>query len=136
MRFYLLPFILLFSLSSLAEYRAFRLKISKRPPTISSPAAAMPSSTSEAQGALGENTPPSTDAGASREIISTLDPDQYRGYYTVKDDEVITYTETWMCPGRTGHFKDICPAPSSRTPASESTPETQPATSSETPASP
>ena len=124
MRPYLLPFILLFSVSAFAEYRAFRLKISKKPPTVET-----------AAGALGETAAPAVDAGASREVISNLDPDQYRGYYPVKDDEVITYTETWMCPGRTSHFKETCPAPE-RTPASAPSPETLPPTSSEAPTSP
>lgn len=124
MRLYLLPVILMFSLSAFAEYRAFRLKISKRPPTVETPA-----------GALGETAAPAADAGASREVISNLDPDQYRGYYPIKDDEVITYTETWMCRGRTSHYKETCPPPQ-RTPAATTPADTLPATSSETPSSP
>ncbi len=124
MRFRLLPFILLFSVSAFAEYRAYLLKISKKPPTVETPA-----------GALGETAPPAAEAAPSREVISNLDPDQYRGYYPVKDDEVITYTETWMCPGRTSHFKETCPPPQ-RNPASAPADGTLLPTSSEPATSP
>lgn len=124
MRPYVLPLILLFSVSAFAEYRAYLLKISKKPPAVETPA-----------GALGETAPPAVDVGASREVISNLDPDQYRGYYPIKDDEVVTYTETWMCPGRTSHFKETCPPPQ-RTPASAPTDATLPPTSSDTATSP
>lgn len=112
MRISLMSLLLLLSFSAFAEYRAYLLQISKK------------AAPTEAPAALGE-TPPLT----SRQVISTLDPDQYRGYHPVKDDEIVTYTDTWMCPGRTGHFKEICPAPQ-RTPASV------PATSSETATAP
>lgn len=80
----------LFSLlasSAHAEYRVFVLKISKRAP-----------------------------ASDSRLVTSTLDPEQYRGYYPVALDEDITYIETWRCYGRTDNFKDFCPNPKAQNP--------------------
>lgn len=50
-----------------------------------------------------------------RFVESTLDPVQYRGYHLVAEDEVITYTDTWRCRGRTDH-RPHCPNP--RDPAS------------------
>ncbi|MEZ0393180.1 MAG: hypothetical protein ACAH59_13245 [Pseudobdellovibrionaceae bacterium] len=86
----LLPLFLLLSQSAPAEYRAFRLQISN------------------------------ADGSESREEISTLDPDQYRGYHTAKQGERIVYTATWMCRGRTSDLP-ICPNP--RELASTETPE-------------
>lgn len=84
-------FVFLFSLflgltPALAEYRAFELKISKR----------------DAQG--------KPDPEKFRLVLSTLDPLQYYGYYIVREDEVVQYTRTWMCRGRTDE-KPICPDP-------------------------
>lgn len=78
--------------SAQAEYRVFVLKITKRAPA-SAPGA-----------------PPAA-APDSRLVTSTLDPEQYRGYYPVALDEDITYIETWRCYGRTDNFKDFCPNP-------------------------
>lgn len=47
-----------------------------------------------------------------RSISSNLDPDQYRDFYLLHPGESITYTETWMCPGRTSDFKPTCKSPS------------------------
>jgi len=41
---------------------------------------------------------------------STLDPDQYRGYYNVPPTLSVTYTQTWMCFGNTSH-QDYCKSP-------------------------
>jgi hypothetical protein len=49
--------------------------------------------------------------GQERVVLSTLDPNQYRGYYPVKPDEKITYRQTWRCRGNTSGFKPICPKP-------------------------
>lgn len=46
-----------------------------------------------------------------REVVSNLDPRQYRDLFPVKDDERVTYSDTWMCRGRTHGFKPICPRP-------------------------
>lgn len=64
-----------------AEYRAFVLKIQAADGTI------------------------------AQEVISTLYPDQYQGYYPILPGHTIFYSETWKCPGRTGDFQPICPNP-------------------------
>lgn len=97
---------------SRAEYRVFRLKIEKRAPAsapVADPAAN-----------------PAADPAASpaRFVDSTLDPDQYRGYFPVGEDEVVTYADTWRCRGRTDN-KPHCPNP--RDAASVEGPETVPA---------
>jgi len=43
-------------------------------------------------------------------IKSTLDPEQYRGYYPVPDGATVTYVETWRCFGRTG-LQPMCDNP-------------------------
>ena len=73
-----------------AEYRVFLLKISQR----------------ESGNPTGEET-------NSRLLTSTLDPVQYRGYYTVKENEVISYVDTWMCKGRT-NSRPLCENPRSK----------------------
>lgn len=40
-----------------------------------------------------------------------LDPEQYRGYFPVKPNQKVQYTDTWLCPGRTSHHKPFCPNP-------------------------
>ena len=89
---------MLFSISAFAEYRAFNLKITD------------------------------TSNNQERFIQSNLDPIQYQGYNSLKPTEIITYTESWMCPGRTGDFMKICDNPavnqkpeSERLPASDKT---------------
>jgi hypothetical protein len=90
--------ILIFSLPAGAEYRAFLLQI---------------------KGAGGN---------VERTFKSSLDPDQYQGFFPLEQGENITYIDTWMCQGRTGNFQPICPSPhatvedSARLPASVSGP--------------
>lgn len=48
--------------------------------------------------------------GQERVVISTLDPNQYRGYYPVKYTESVTYRATWMCWGNTAG-KPVCARP-------------------------
>lgn len=55
-----------------------------------------------------------------RLVDSTLDPIQYPYYYPVQKDEIVQYTDTWRCYGRTGDFKEPCPNP--RAPASTDSP--------------
>lgn len=81
-----------------AEYRVFLLKISKK----------------------SEDPNMATDF---RQVESTLDPDQYRYYYPVAADEIVTYTDTWRCYGRTDQFKPHCPNPKAQI-APEEKPET------------
>lgn len=95
MRAVLLVLILLPSIS-VAEYRAFQLRIEK----VNNPA-------------------------ESREILATLDPLQYPGYYSVKEDEKISYVRTWMCFGRT-NGKAICPDPEAPKAAGDPATETAP----------
>lgn len=76
-----LSLMLISSTTVLAEYRAFELKISKK-----------------------------QDPAQFRLVISTLDPFQYAGYHIVREDELVQYTRTWICPGRTNDLP-ICPDP-------------------------
>lgn len=80
-----------------AEYRVFQLRITKI-------AAQKPAETPAAAPAV-ENT-----ATSFREVLSTLDPEQYRGYYQVAPDEEVKYVATWRCYGRT-NGRDLCPNP-------------------------
>ena len=87
--FLLFPFLLLFSLTGQAEYRLFVLEISK------------PNED--------KTQPPIT-----RTVQSSLDPEQYRGYYPVAADETIRYVQTWKCKGPTYGDQDFCPNPSQK----------------------
>lgn len=90
-------FILALSISSAwAEYRVFDLRIEKRSPA-------------------GE-------VLATRETLSVLDPTQYRAYHPVASDEVVMYTRTWRCRGRTSDFKPLCPAPENKPAATDQGP--------------
>ncbi len=46
-----------------------------------------------------------------RQMLSTLDPEQYRTLYPLGPDESITYVQTWRCFGRTDSFRTICSKP-------------------------
>ena len=72
---------LLISVSVRAEYRVFELVITN------------------------------TQTKAERNVISSLDPFQYPGYYDLRQDEVVLYTDTWMCYGDTSYHKQYCPKP-------------------------
>ncbi|MEQ1722357.1 MAG: hypothetical protein ABL930_04220 [Pseudobdellovibrio sp.] len=72
---------LLLSLPSLAEYRVFTLHFID----------------SKSQ--------------ATRQVETTLDPEQYRSLYPLKNSEEITYIETWWCKGNTSHLKAHCDNP-------------------------
>lgn len=95
-------------MNSKAEYRVFQLRIFK-----------VPSAQSAAQETTKGSTPADTkpaesekqSAGLSfRDELSTLDPEQYRGYHPVGPDEVVKYVATWRCYGRT-NGRDLCPNP-------------------------
>jgi len=75
--------VIFFSLSSLAEYRAYQLLISN-----------------------GE-------AGKSKVVVSTFDQIQYREYYPVDPGDLVEYQNSWMCNGRTDKFTAICANPQS-----------------------
>lgn len=49
--------------------------------------------------------------GQERIVISTLDPQQYRGYYPVSSEETVTYKSTWKCYGSSPHLTPICSNP-------------------------
>jgi hypothetical protein len=66
--------------SAFAEYRAFLLEIK------------------------------SADGQSTRTVKSNLDPLQYPAFYPLKTGETISYTDTWMCEGRTGG-KPLCKSP-------------------------
>jgi len=84
MRFFL--FVTLSFNFCFAEYRAFQLQITKQ-----------------------------TDKGPEviKTFISTLDPDQYKDFHLLNEQEQITYIDTWMCQGRTDQYTPICPPPRS-----------------------
>jgi hypothetical protein len=57
-----------------------------------------------------------------RTVLSTLDPIQYPRYYPVLATEVVSYTQTWRCYGRTGDFQPYCPNPKAQSPAPSANP--------------
>jgi hypothetical protein len=48
---------------------------------------------------------------ATRQIQSTLDPEQYRTLYPLNSDEIIAYVDTWRCKGRTDWLQPHCENP-------------------------
>lgn len=54
-----------------------------------------------------------------RLVDSTLDPIQYPSYYAVAKDEIVEYTDTWRCFGRTGGGQPPCPNPKPKAPIDE-----------------
>lgn len=48
-------------------------------------------------------------AGKEKVVISTLDPEQYKGYHPLNAGETITYRATWMCRGNTSGRQKVCP---------------------------
>lgn len=54
-----------------------------------------------------------------RTVKSTLDPEQYKTLYPVHPDEVVTYTNTWLCRGSTAGLQGLCEAPLSPEPDSK-----------------
>jgi hypothetical protein len=73
-------FVLFISLPAFAEYRAYELVITN------------------------------SVTGQEKVVLSSLDPDQYRGYHPLSPNEAIAYRDTWMCRGNTSE-KAICPKP-------------------------
>ncbi len=51
------------------------------------------------------------ETNSKRSIASTLDPDQYPGYYPVEKNEVVVMKNTWICYGDTSKAEKICPNP-------------------------
>lgn len=89
-------FVFLLSLNAFAEYRVFTLMITN------------------------------TKTGENRQFDSTLDPEQYLTFFTLKPDETISYTQTWRCKGRTSDFKAHCAQPEKREPAQAAATPTEP----------
>jgi hypothetical protein len=81
MPYFILLMVILFSEFSQAEYRVFTLKITNSKTQV------------------------------SRTIKSTLDPEQYKSYYPLNNDEQISYVKTWRCRGSTRDFQALCEAP-------------------------
>lgn len=48
---------------------------------------------------------------STKQIETTLDPEQFIGFYPLANDEQISYIETWRCSGRTDSFKPHCNNP-------------------------
>lgn len=48
---------------------------------------------------------------ATRQIQSTLDPQQYKTLYPLNSDEIIAYVDTWRCRGRTDWLQTHCENP-------------------------
>lgn len=92
--FLFLCLILSLPFSAAAEYRAFVLEIKN------------------------------SDGDVIKTFQSSLDPDQYQGFYPLKNGETIIYTDTWMCFGRTENYQPICTSPHdlSRAPATAAAP--------------
>ena len=65
-----------------------------------------------------------TETGTERRVVSTLDHLEYRGYYPVGRTEVVEYSSSWRCRGRTGNFRKICANPAN--PGSEPKPNSAP----------
>jgi hypothetical protein len=53
----------------------------------------------------------------TRQIQTTLDPEQYITLYPLNEGENISYVDTWMCKGRTDFFKPHCDKPIKLKPA-------------------
>lgn len=47
----------------------------------------------------------------SHMVISTLNPVSYLAYHGGKSLINIDLMRTWMCPGHTGHRKEVCKSP-------------------------
>lgn len=73
--------IFVFALNSQSEYRAYTHKITN------------------------------INTGKERLVTTTLDPDQYSGYFPLFSGETLSMQSTWMCRGRTDNFTPICPNP-------------------------
>ena len=98
-----LLFIFIWSVQVQAEYRVFELEITTYSET-EPPADGQPATLSA---------PPPEELG-KRTVLSTLDPEQYRGYNIVNPNERVRYIATWRCKGRTSN-KDFCPNPKVKT---------------------
>ncbi len=74
-------FILAFSIMACSEYRVFKLQFTN------------------------------AKTKQSRQIQSTLDPEQFKSVYPLHPDETVTYVQTWRCRGNTDQYKAHCQSP-------------------------
>lgn len=111
-RYFLCLIFLISSSLARAEYRAFLLKIA-------GPAPAEKKTKSDAA-----DSKPATAPVNFRLVKSNLDPNQYGSYYPLAPGETISYTETWMCRGRTSNFMEVCANP--KAPPAERSPAQNP----------
>lgn len=68
----------------------------------------------------------------TKEFQSTLDPLQYPTYHPVPQGFFLTYSDTWMCKGRTNE-KELCPNPKTLAPSEDSIPAQERSPASEPP---
>lgn len=114
---YFFIFFLLIAESLWAEYRVFELEITAYAEETVVAAADADTATEAAPTATSTPTVPPEEL-SKRVVLSTLDPQQYRGYHIVQPNEKIRYISTWRCRGRTGN-KDYCPNPKAKTEAED-----------------
>lgn len=108
-----------YSSSTLAEYRAFLLKITTPQVPNSSPEKKTDSDLSQQANQKQTDLNQTESANSLKDqnpnqityVKSSLDPIQYRGYYHVSEKAIITYEDTWRCKGRTGGLEPICKSP-------------------------
>lgn len=46
-----------------------------------------------------------------RYVTTSLDPLQYEGFGLLREGEVVSLEDSWLCRGRTGGFRQLCPRP-------------------------
>jgi hypothetical protein len=79
---------LLLQTSAFSEYRAFLLKVTANTPFGGDPVVYY--------------------------IVSSLDSKHYTGFYGGKTVVQVEALNSWMCPGYTGHFRQVCADPLGR----------------------
>jgi hypothetical protein len=108
-----------------AEYRVFRLKITRTPappPTPLDSTTPPPSDVPSDAASSTDSNNPRTPQSTFRLIESTLDPHQYPGYYPLTPDESLEMITTWRCFGRTDSGRAFCPNPKEKAATPEDNP--------------
>jgi hypothetical protein len=77
--------LLLYSITSLAEYRVYQYVI--------------------------KNKGSYQDKDVTYNVLSTLNPVSYKAYHGGASNIQIDLLRTWICPGHTGNKQDYCPSP-------------------------
>lgn len=101
-----------------SEYRVFRHKITRTPAPPPTPA----DSTTPPPSGLTDSNNSRAPQSTFRIIESTLDPNQYPGYYPLAPDESLEMITTWRCFGRTDSGRAFCPNPKEKVAAPEDSP--------------